>query len=280
MKRITALLLAVVMLLGIGSAIADGWTCPNCGRTGNDSRFCPDCGTVKPEETEQTWTSSLNNMTDLKSEYSDYTVEPEVEVGEYVYFGHYEQDGDAGNGAEPIRWLVVDEDDGMLLLLSEKGLDRQRFNGRSNGEVWAGSELRKWLNGTFLRAAFDSDELDAIQITDVEDDRDHTNPEWNSANRFGGTTEDQIFLLSYQEMRSLVDSQDRFCEPSAATSRKGIYTENHNGHKCCWYWLRTSAYRNNVVVVAANGSFDTCYLHHEYGVVRPALWVDASAVTK
>ena len=125
-----------------------------------------------------------------------------------------------------------------------------------------------------------SDERDAIQITDVEDDRNHTNPEWNSVNRFGGTTEDQIFLLSYQEMRSLVDSQDRLCEPSAATSRKGIYTENHNGHKCCWYWLRTSAYRNNVVVVAANGSFDTCYLHHEYGVVRPALWVDASAVTQ
>ncbi|MBQ4370688.1 MAG: SPFH domain-containing protein, partial [Oscillospiraceae bacterium] len=29
---------------------ADGWTCPTCGKTGLSGKFCPDCGSKKPEE--------------------------------------------------------------------------------------------------------------------------------------------------------------------------------------------------------------------------------------
>ena len=32
------------------SAPIMGWTCPNCGTTGNDGKFCKECGTKKPEE--------------------------------------------------------------------------------------------------------------------------------------------------------------------------------------------------------------------------------------
>ena len=31
------------------ASAAGGWTCPACGKTGITSRFCPDCGTKKPE---------------------------------------------------------------------------------------------------------------------------------------------------------------------------------------------------------------------------------------
>lgn len=34
---------------------AESWTCPNCGQEGNESAFCPECGTQKPGET-NTWT--------------------------------------------------------------------------------------------------------------------------------------------------------------------------------------------------------------------------------
>ena len=277
MKRAIALLLAAVMLLGIGSALAEGWTCAVCGRAGNDSRFCPDCGSPKPDEQNQVIWGYENRGNDESS----YTVvENNIQAGEYVYFGHYEQDDNLANGVEPIRWLVLQADGDRLFLLSEKGLAMHRFNGHSNGETWAGCELRKWLNGTFLREAFQSYEEGAIVTTYVDDSLSQSNSAWNSANRFSGVSQDKVFLLSYQEMSSLVDKTDRFCEPCATLLRQGVYTENHNGHKCCWYWLRTSAYRNNAGVVNAAGEFDTCYLHHEYGVVRPALWVDASAVTK
>ena len=29
---------------------ADGWTCPTCGKTGLSGKFCPECGSKKPEE--------------------------------------------------------------------------------------------------------------------------------------------------------------------------------------------------------------------------------------
>ena len=51
MKRLTAMLIAVVMILGISSALAAGWTCPNCGQKGNSGAFCPSCGAAKPGST-------------------------------------------------------------------------------------------------------------------------------------------------------------------------------------------------------------------------------------
>ena len=44
MKRLIALLLAALIILGTAGALAETWTCPNCGRTDNDGAFCPWCG--------------------------------------------------------------------------------------------------------------------------------------------------------------------------------------------------------------------------------------------
>ena len=49
-------------------------------------------------------------------------------TGTYVLFGHYEQDGDTSNGPEPIEWIVLDESDGKMLLLSRFILDHKRYN--------------------------------------------------------------------------------------------------------------------------------------------------------
>ena len=262
MKRLIALLLALLIVTGVSSGIAEGWECPNCGKDGITSQFCPDCGTKKPS------TPTIVLSTDYN-------------VGDNVYFGTYEQDNNDNNGTEKIRWIVIAVDGDKLFLLSKKGLDRHRFNDRSNGEVWSGSELRNWLNSSFLSDAFTYKEAEAIQTTSVVDDKTQTNPKWNNSNRFSGTTKDKIFLLSYQEMLDLVSKQDRLCEPTIyLRHKKEVFVEQHGGHPCCWYWLRTSAYRNNAGVVDVDGDFETCYISHEYGVVRPALWVEASAVTK
>lgn len=277
MKRLTALILVAVMLLGICSALADTWTCPSCGRTGNDSKFCPDCGTTQPEETaaEPVVTEAPAAPT---AEPEPEVPETSFEVGDYVYFGKYEQDNNDKNGPEDIRWLVIAVEDGKLFLLSEKGLVKHRFHSRSDGSTWADCELRGWLNSEFLNEAFSSTEKKAIQLTEVHDTEEEGYAPWDKAYRFSGITEDKIFLLSYREMNTLVSKNDRLCEPTKLVISRRVYKETHNGHSCCWYWLRTSAFKNNAGVVAANGSFETCYIHHEYGVVRPALWVEASAV--
>ena len=280
MKRLTALLLVAVMLLGIGSALADTWTCPSCGRTGNDGNFCPDCGTAKPDEP-----AGEPAVEPVATEPPAPAAEPEpkapetnFKVGDYVYFGRYEQDNSEKNGPEDIRWLVIAVEDGKLFLLSEKGLVKHRFNNKSDGSTWGDCELRGWLNGEFLLDAFTASERDAIQLTEVQDTEEEGNPAWDKAYRFSGVTEDKVFLLSYREMNTLVSKKDRLCEPSKLVLSRRVYKEQHDGHTCCWYWLRTSAFKNNAGVVAANGNFETCYIHHEYGVVRPAIWVDATAV--
>lgn len=201
-------------------------------------------------------------------------------TGDYVYLGKYEQDGNEANGKEPIQWLVLEEKDGNLLLLSVKGLERHRFHVRSNGEMWIGSELREWLNNSFLLTSFTPDESDSILLTSVEDDKNQTDSKWNTAGRLGGTTQDKIFLLSYQEMLNLTTPDQRLCQPSDYLYAKGVSTVRKDSIPYCWYWLRTSAFRNNAVVVSEKGAFETCYIHHDYGVVRPALWVEASAVTQ
>ena len=266
MKKWIALLLTLAMIIGISGAFAgnDSWTCPNCGREDNNGSFCPDCGTKRPEEE--------------PTQKREAATETDIHTGDYVFFGKYEQSRN-GNLSK-IRWLVIDENNGNLFLLSELGLARHRFNQSSNGATWAECELRHWLNETLLKNAFNRDEREMILTTEVDDGPEQTNYTWDTAGRTGDITNDKIFLLSYEEMNSLVDPYDRLCEPSAAVRAMGVYTEKYNGKTCCWYWLRTSAYRNNAGVVDTNGNFDTCYIHHDYGVVRPALWVEASAVTK
>lgn len=43
----------------------------------------------------------------------------DLKVGDVVAFGHYEQDGNAGNGAEPVTWEVMEIKDGKAYLLGE-----------------------------------------------------------------------------------------------------------------------------------------------------------------
>ena len=43
-------------------------------------------------------------------------------------FGKYEQDNNPDNGPEEIEWIVLEEQDGNLLLLSRYGLDAVPYN--------------------------------------------------------------------------------------------------------------------------------------------------------
>ena len=47
MRRFISFFLTAVILLTCTVALADDWTCPNCGRL-NSGDLCPDCGTAKP----------------------------------------------------------------------------------------------------------------------------------------------------------------------------------------------------------------------------------------
>ena len=52
----------------------------------------------------------------------------ELNIGDIVTFGTYEQDNDSSNGQESIEWQVVDISDGKALLVSRYVLDNIEYN--------------------------------------------------------------------------------------------------------------------------------------------------------
>lgn len=143
-------------------------------------------------------TSCSNNNNDSKSDDTiDETQieEPWTRDGDYIIFGHYEQDGNLTNGPEPIEWEIVDEEDNRLLLISRYILDCQPYNTEKTGVTWENCSLRAWLNNEFYNSAFDSTEQNAILTA--------TNPNADNISRGidgGNDTEDNVFVLSVDEI--------------------------------------------------------------------------------
>jgi len=198
--------------------------------------------------------------------------------GDRVYFGRYEQDNNKKNGPESICWIVIGKEGGDLVLLSEKALANRPFNTKSNGTTWGDSSLRKWLNKDFINEAFTAEEADAIRVTKVQDNAEHSYSEWNTNDRFSGITEDKLFCMSYLEVSRLLTRAIAACEPTAVTakSKNKILLEDK---KYCYWWLRTSSMKNNAMMIAGD-KLSTAYEHQHQICVRPAMVVDASAVTR
>ncbi len=118
-------------------------------------------------------------------------------AGSTVTFGHYEQDGNTGNGPEPIEWIVLDVQEGKSLLLSKYGLDKIAYHTSKQNITWEKSTLRRWLNKIFMNSAFTAEEQTAVLMTKVD------NSEIQGSSKFrtdgGNNTEDYLFLLSYRE---------------------------------------------------------------------------------
>lgn len=68
-----------------------------------------------------------------KSIYDRYKNEllQSAQIGDYIYFGVYEQDNDEENGKEKIEWIVIDKSDNKLFVISKYVLDCQVYNATS-----------------------------------------------------------------------------------------------------------------------------------------------------
>ena len=116
--------------------------------------------------------------------------------GQIITFGCYEQDGDIDNGKEPIKWQVLDVDDGKALLVSNNIIDSVEYNEstgiygneETESSPWSSSYIFEWLNNDFMTTAFSSEEISLIQDTT---DYSLSNPEIIGS----------VFLLSYEEIQ-------------------------------------------------------------------------------
>ncbi len=205
--------------------------------------------------------------------------------GDLVTFGHYEQDNDLSNGAEPIEWRVleVDEENERVMLIARYCLDQQPFHTASR-TTWEECSLRAWLNNDFLNAAFTPEEQEAIALTEVDNSGSQNDPNFPITTN---DTEDKVFLLSYAEVTHYMDSEPaRLCAPTDYAVFNGVYTSDdrfivEDRHAARWYLRSPGEGRNNVMLIQTTGrTYCTRIIYaNQYGVaVRPVIWVSLDAL--
>ncbi len=193
-------------------------------------------------------------------------------IGDYVFYGYYEQDNNHNNGEEEIEWLVLDIQDGKALLLSKYALEEMAY--QSSGAFWEDykwevSEIRAWLNNDFLNSAFTGREQAAIPVMTVPA---HKNPKYDTDP--GNDTEDKVFLLSVDEVEKYLDStKKRECQKTAY-----LIAKSGGSNDRAWWWLRTHGdHLGDAVTVDMHGNIDLygTSVKKEFDV-RPAIWIDLS----
>lgn len=185
-----------------------------------------------------------------------------AEIGKPIYFGAYEQDNDTNNGKEDIEWIVLDKQDGKMLVISKYALEIMIYDEYEKDDepaVWETSTLRAWLNGTFMDEAFSTEEKSAVLSTTI-------------VNKDGESdTTDQVFLLSAEEAELYFEGdEEREVSPTKNTGDV-IFVGG------CKWWLRTQGSDEATAVTVSewgeiNRSGD---IHSSERIgVRPAMWIE------
>lgn len=210
----------------------------------------------------------------------------EAEAGDTVLFGTYEQDNDQSNGAEAIEWIVLDKQDGKLLLLSKYALDCKSYNEEETEVTWETCTLREWLNGTFYDTAFSQAEQDCIATTQVKNE---DNPIYKTEG--GNDTEDKVFLLSIKEAIQYFNSDPgawdfaRCVKVTEYAKAQGAMVYNEEEFKVAgnseyngsgWWWLRSPGMNSGKaanIYLLGSVNREGLIVFDTVSVVRPAFWL-------
>ncbi len=254
LKRGLAFLLTTVMATGLVSYVPNGMIIAKAADGDTTAKTIAGLGTsiiadpIEPASTSSEWT------------------------GSYVYFGTYD--------GSPVKYRVLDSNTtvfgGTTMLLDCDSIlwagtnsDGQSSAFDDSSNVWADSEIRTYLNGTFLTTAFSTAEQNAI-ASSTKSDADSTDGNGWEYLKDASLSNDKIFFLDAKE----------------ATNTSYGYSDTYSGATnrvktggIAWWWLRSAYTRDKYVgIVRSDGdfSFDTVY---DDGVgVSPALNLNLSSV--
>ena len=108
-------------------------------------------------------------------------------VGAVVEFGSWQ--------GSPLRWEVLESFDKERLLFAHQLVGPASYASERRITYWEDSDLRKWLNGAFIRENFSLAEQMSIIPTHLINE---PNPVVFSQN--GGNTTDKVYVFSHQEI--------------------------------------------------------------------------------
>ncbi len=168
---------------------------------------------------------------------------------------------------EPIKWRILEEENGYATLLCEMIIDGQEYyhleETKTVGEEtvypnnYAESNIRRWLNGNFYETAFNESEQKIIQTVTVDNSVASTG---YSSNPYAcNDTEDRVWLLSYKEATEL-DNEKQTTEYARC---QGVYvykntSSNYVGNSS--WWLRSPGNSNSrfAVGISYYRGYGTC----------------------
>ena len=197
------------------------------------------------------------------------------------FFGHYPQTA-SGTDQAPIEWIVLEEKNDKMLLISKYGLDAVPFHTEETSVTWENCSLRSWLNSEFLQAAFTEDEQAYICSSKVRNGHDE-NYDWWLGGYDGEDTEDRIFLLSYAEVTRYFgmgeDNIPSRMAPTEYARTKSRMVSNRffteDGEKAGDWLLRSPGFSfDQVCTVEWDGSLGEAGVNSTSPFIRPAFWLD------
>ncbi|MBQ7848701.1 MAG: hypothetical protein IJ343_03130 [Clostridia bacterium] len=207
-----------------------------------------------------------------------------VLTGDLLTLGHYEQDNDLST-SEPLQWRVLKVEGNKAFVVSEYVLEGRVYHGRKEDVNWATCDLRTWLNGWFLNAAFTQEEQQAILATQVDTP---VHPDYPIKGFFRVRSMDKVFLLSYQEIMELMPTRnDRLAYATEWAGITASVARLADGKP--WWWLRTTGASLQNACYISNGGEGVIKegpvnqmntLYGTTGGVRPAMWIDLNKLGK
>ncbi len=166
---------------------------------------------------------------------------------------------------EAIKWKVLSETAGSAMLLAEDILAAQAYDA-SGDSNYKDSDIRAWLNGTFLTTAFTAAEQGIIQTTEVDNSAETTDSSPHS--HACENTNDKVYLLSYQDLKNtayFADDAARKKAPTDYAKATGAYW--YVDFATGFWWSRSphsyrggSAWLVNIVgMLSSDGVIDSSY---------------------
>ncbi len=198
---------------------------------------------------------------------------------------------------EPIKWRIITEESGGVLLLCEEIIDMMPYwlNSNSKNNNYLFSDIRAWLNAYtsgnsggeswyvdgFFKKAFTVEEQELISTTEVDNSASTTDTSSNSYTC--GNTNDKIFLLSYQDMINTeygFDSSnseydtERQKQTTDYSRAKGVWFNTGNGNGYWWLRSPSSTDRGSSFLLTESGNISSFDVADKTVGVVPALHIE------
>lgn len=172
-------------------------------------------------------------------------------IGDTIFFGHYEQDNDIENGKEDVEWIVTEKKNDRIHVVSKYALDVLAYNTERREVKWEESSLYYWLNNDFV----------AIALTDFEKDKVCVYSD-DEKEKISLLTSNYIELNPFQTIEA--------SPTEYAISRGAITYSNGNGN----WWLKSIDGKTDVSqIVSAYGGFSAVSPVNNKNMIRPAMWI-------